>query len=152
MFLLTTLIKSITAPPLHYPAGCIIISSFHSQTGMQYLVICLQWLTEMHSGTFILEMYRLMHHSALLLRRPPFGCLSFFMQSSERFIEALTQECVHETHADFHSACLVTTNDCFTGPFELNVNPRDKPNCMISSCNFNSVWKSVWNAQNNVKF
>lgn len=34
---------------------------------MQYLVICLQWLTEMHSGTFILEMYRLMHHSALLL-------------------------------------------------------------------------------------
>ena len=152
MFLLTTLIKSITAPPLHYPTGCIIISSFHSQTGMQYLVICLQWLTEMHSGTFILEMYRLMHHSALLLRRPPFGCLSFFMQSSERFIEALTQECVHETHADFHSACLVTTNDCFTGPFELNVNPRDKPNCMISSCNFNSVWKSVWNAQNNVKF
>lgn len=45
------------APPLHYPAGCIIISSFHSRTGMEYLVICLQRLTEMHSGTFILETY-----------------------------------------------------------------------------------------------
>lgn len=34
---------------------------------MQYLVICLQWLTEMHSGTFILEMdYGSMYHSTLL--------------------------------------------------------------------------------------
>lgn len=45
-----------------------------------------------------------MHHSALLLSAGVWVFVIFLMQSSKHFIEALTQECVHEGHTNFQSA------------------------------------------------
>lgn len=68
---------------------------------MQYLVICLQGLTEIHGGAFILEMYWLMYHSALPLTA---GVQMFVIFNAviKTLHAAIKQgECVHETHTDF---------------------------------------------------
>jgi len=58
---------------------------------MQYLVICLQWLTEMHSAAYILEMHWLMYHSALPLTA---GMWMFVIlnETSEALYTDVTQE------------------------------------------------------------
>lgn len=71
---------------------------------MQYPVICPQWLTEMHSGALVLEMYWLMHHSALLLIAAVEVFVIFYAIFNAHFQQALTEQGVREMHTDVHAA------------------------------------------------